>query len=189
MKRRELIQLVTLSTGAVLSAPLLGSLVSGCTQGIKKKATDYQNLFFTKDDFTLIQELVDIILPRSESPSATDVGVHITIDTMIAETYSKEDQDSYQNNFNTLQKFLRDNDDFKNGNKNKKTTLLKELSDSKGDENSMTKRAFLDIRQQTIAYYLSTEKISKNYLNYLPIPGKYESCISVDEVNNTAWAL
>ena len=189
MKRRELIQLVTLSTGAVLSAPLLGSLVSGCTQAIKKQEMDYQKLFFTEDGFLLIQELVDIILPKSDSPSATDVGVHQTIDTMVAKTYKKEDQDSYQYNFSALQKFLNGNDGFKKGNKNEKTKLLRELSNSNGDENSLAKRAFLDLRQQTIAYYLRTEEISKNYLNYLPIPGKYESCISVEEVNNTAWAL
>ncbi len=40
-----------------------------------------------------------------------------------------------------------------------------------------------------IILYLSTEEIGLNFLNYLPIPGPYESCISLEEVNGKAWAL
>jgi len=53
----------------------------------------------------------------------------------------------------------------------------------------LAKAALLDIKQQAVAYYLSTKEIATNYLNYLPIPGEYEPCISLESVNGKVWAI
>jgi len=66
---------------------------------------------------------------------------------------------------------------------------LKGIVVSTEEKDQMEKSAFLEIKQQTIAYYLSTEEIATKYLNYLPIPGKYEPCISLESVGGKAWAL
>ena len=51
MKRRELIKLVTLSTGAILSTPLIGSLLSSCNEANKIADTDYVLQFFDNRGF------------------------------------------------------------------------------------------------------------------------------------------
>ena len=66
---------------------------------------------------------------------------------------------------------------------------LKGIVTSTEEKDQMAKSAFLEFKQQTIAYYLSTEEIATNYLNYLPVPGTYESCISLESVGGKAWAL
>ena len=49
--------------------------------------------------------------------------------------------------------------------------------------------AYLNFKQQTVAYYLSTEEVATKFLTYLPVPGKYEACITVEEAGGKAWAL
>lgn len=56
-------------------------------------------------------------------------------------------------------------------------------------ETLLLNESYRHIKQQTIAYFLSTEEISTNHLNYLPVPGKYEACISLESVGGKAWAI
>ncbi len=189
MDRREVIKLVSLSTGAILGAPLIGSLVSGCVGDLKKQDTNYHLVFFDKNGFTQVQTLIDLIIPETDSPSATGVGVDQIIDTIVGTIYSNAEKVSYKNNFDTLLDYLNRDGDFYRLNSEQKMRLLQELSRSDDKNTVKAKKAFLDLKQQSIAYYLTTETIAKNYLNYLPVPGKYEPCISLKEVGNKAWAL
>ena len=190
MKRREVIKLVTLSAGAALSIPLVSALVTGCTtKENKKNTTDYQLVFFEEGDYLLVQHLLDIILPKSDSPSATEIGVDQIIDTIVGKTYTAEDKELYLNNFKDLQKYLNEQGDFLKADELSKIQLLDELSRSKEESLANAKLAFIDLKQQGVSYYLSSEEIAIKYLNYLPVPGKYEPCISVEQVDNIAWAL
>lgn len=180
MQRREVLRLVSLATGAAISAPLLGSLLSSCKTDIKKDDLDYTLQFFTDEEFARIKSLINTILPKTDSPSATDVGVHQVIDNMVGNIYSENQQKSYRKRLTALIEHL-------NASSVSELEVLQSLLNS--SENEDAKRAVLNLKQQTIAYYLTTEEIGKNYLNYLPVPGNYEPCISVEEVGNKAWTL
>lgn len=182
MKRRELIKLVTLATGSLLSVPLMNSLFVSCKDVPLKNDGDYILQFFSEEDFLFVKTLIDIILPKTDSPSATDVGVHQTIDTMVGTVYEPSDRVRYKQRFSVLKQYLKTS----SGNQ---LETLQSLSKSTRENDEEAKIALLELKQQTVAYYLSTEEIATKFLNYLPIPGKYEPCISLDEVNGKAWAL
>jgi len=175
MTRRDILKYTSLLTGAAVGAPLMSTILSGCQE---TATTDSGELiFFNQEDFNLVTEIVDIILPKTDSPSATEVGVHHLIDKMVGEVYNPEDQKKYQEGFTQLKSYLNDKSDVASG-----------LTDLMADNGSDAQGALLSLRQQTIAFYLSTEVVSMNYLNYLPVPGEYEGCISLESVNNKAWA-
>ncbi len=180
MKRRELIKLVTLSTGAVLSAPLLSSLLTSCKEVPKITDSDYVLQFFDAENFELLRTLIDTILPKTESPSATEVGVHKIIDTMVGTVYKPSDRSNYKQKFSALKTYL-------NSNSGNQLDAIKNLVASTNEGDKEAKNALLDLKQQTISYYLSTEEIGKNYLNYLPTPGDYEPCISLEEAGGKLW--
>ncbi|MFT5167435.1 MAG: hypothetical protein ACI8P3_002673 [Saprospiraceae bacterium] len=197
MNRRDIIKYAALATGAAISVPLMTSLLSGCQSDISEKAEDFIPQFFSKEEFALIKNLVDVILPRTDSPSATDVGVHRMIDHMVDKVYNKEDQASYKQGFTGLISQLTgttggatpDVNKFLKLGADKKLALLKKIDSSTAEALKDIRKAYLDLKQQTVAYYLSTEEISKNYLTYLPVPGKYEPCISVEAAGGKAWAI
>ncbi len=180
MERRELIRLVTFATGAALAVPLSSSLLTACGKVEKIKDSNYMLSFFSEEDFSSLQNMLDVIIPKTDSPSAVDVGVHQIMDTMVGKVYTPEQQKEFTEKFAALNAYAASNTSLKS---------FKTLMVSEGENDQMAKTALLQLKQQAVAYYLSTEEVGKNYLNYLPVPGAYEPCISLESVNGKAWAL
>lgn len=188
MQRREVIKLVTLATGAALSAPLMSSLLTGCKKPVEEAGTDYALKYFNGNEFQHVKTIVDIILPKTDSPSATEVGVHKIIDNMVGTVYSPDQKENYTKRFSSLIEHLNGSE-FLESDTAEQEAILKQLMNSSEDKDKTAQAAFLELKQQTIAYYLSTEEIATKHLNYLPVPGKYEPCITLEEAGGKAWAI
>lgn len=184
MKRRDLLKYTALATGAAVSAPLASVLLSGCKPDVVANDLDYQLKFFDEEQFALVRQLVDIILPKTDSPAASEVKVHQIMDQFLGEVYTKKEQAAYQEQFITFKEYL-DKQNFAKQDAAQQLGILKQIDGS----NETVQQTFLQLKQQTIAYYLTTEEIGMNYLNYLPVPGEYEACISLEEAGGKAWAL
>ena len=104
MNRREILKYVAFATGAAISTPLLTSILSGCNTPATKNEEEYVLTFFSPDEFSKLKEIIDLILPKTESPSATEVGVHQIIDTMVGTVYKSEEKTNYRKNFEAMMK-------------------------------------------------------------------------------------
>lgn len=185
MNRRAVLKYTSLMTGAAIGAPLMGALLSGC----QPEVTDhYKPEFFQPEEFNQIKHLLDLILPKTDSPSATEVGVHQIIDQMVSTVYNAEEQLEFKNKFTAFSQYLVEADFF-NLKEKEQLEFLKNINEIEDEKMEEIKSTYLDLRQQTIAYYLSTEEIGTKFLNYLPVPGEYQACISVEEVGGKAWAI
>jgi len=70
-----------------------------------------------------------------------------------------------------------------------KVEKLQEENLSMEEQLEISDAFFQELKQQAIAYYLSTEEINTKYLNYLPVPGEYQACIPLSEIGGKAWAI
>lgn len=183
MNRRDMLKYTALLTGAAVSAPFASAFISGCT----REATTSELLFFDANQFNLLTQISDTVLPRTDSPSASDVNVPETVDSMLGLVFDDEFKNIFRNQWSALENFLSDQK-FGQLNQTERVQLLSDLELSQNDEVANAKLAFRELKQQVIAYYLNTEEVGTEFLNYLPIPGQYEPCISVEDVNNKAWA-
>lgn len=189
MNRRDVLRLATLATGYSLLSPLSATLLAGCTdksRSIELIDSDVGDrpAFFTKDDLMDIEQIMDTILPRTDSPSASDVGVPAIMDQFFASIFDPEYTATFMRKFSTFKTALK-KANFSQQTPAQREALLLLLADS--DDIAITS-TLADIKQQTIAYYLSTETIAENYLNYLPIPGEYIAKTSVEAVGGKRWA-
>lgn len=197
MNRREVLRYTAWITGSAISASLASAILSGCSEQTPDKNTTTNagispdsNLlhFFTPEQFVLVALLADTILPRTDSPSATDVKVHITLDSMLGQVFDSNYQATFKTQWLALENHLSQQR-FLQLSPAAQIETLQSLELNQDDAATSAKKALVEFKQQVIAYYLTTEKIAKTFLNYLPIPGTYQPCISVDDVNNKAWAL
>lgn len=195
MNRREILRYTAWITGAAVSAPLASAILSGCSEAPNNPATGTQDApkpgvlhYFSPDKFLLLTLLADTILPRTDSPSASDVQVPATVDSMIGLIFDEDYRAVFKLHWLQLENHLRAHD-FQELDSEAQVELLRALELGQSEELSSARACFTDLKQQVVAYYLTKEEIGKNYLNYLPIPGKYEPCIPVEEVNNRAWAI
>lgn len=197
MNRREILRYTAWITGSAVSASLAGAILSGCSEQTTDKKPDSNAVtpatstvlhFFTPEQFALVALLADTILPRTDSPSATDVNVHASIDSMLGLIVDNDYQVSFKSRWQALQNYLGEQN-FSQLSAPGQLEALQALELTQEASLSSIKNTLVEFKQQVIAYYLTTEEVAKKFLNYLPIPGTYQPCISVDDVNNKAWAL
>ena len=186
MNRREILKYTALATGGAICTPLLSTFLSGCTTGTKESSTENALSFFNQEEFDLVKTIIDTILPKTDSPSATEVGVHEEIDAMVGTVYQEEDRNNYKSGFEALKTYL-DEKDFADKNEEEKKNILLSIEASAPMEIGAEMQAYYHLKQQTIAYYLYTKEIGTKYLNYLPVPGEYQACIPLSETNGKAW--
>lgn len=198
MKRREVLKNLGLATGFVVASPSLISLLQSCTAETKT----WTPLFLSVDEGVVLTNLVDIMLPKTDIPSATEVNVPQFIDKYIHEVLDDESQAQVKTAFGTIMSILKPNaetkiekvtqDDYKALLDNH--MLIKDEVDSEREANpeskDMTKSEFLNhLKWMTINAYKTSQEIGENVLVYDPIPGAYY-CGDLQELTGgKSWSL
>ena len=104
MDRRIALKNMGLALGYTIATPTLLSLVQGCND---VKTVDWTPDFFTKEEGNVLIKLVDIILPKTDTPSASEVNVHVFIDRFTNEIMEELQQDMTKLSLNKfIQKVL-----------------------------------------------------------------------------------
>lgn len=192
MNRREILKYASMITGATICAPITAVLLSGCSKHTENVAADVVSgqplQFFSQDDFNLMTQLMDVILPKTDSPSASEVQVNYIVDNMFAQAYPADYRQKFIGIFTDLKVFLN-NKNFTKLAKQQQESVLLSLETLPEAKRNNAYWAYIDLKQQTVAFYLSTEEIAEHYLNYLPIPGEYKPCVPLAELGGKAWAI
>lgn len=198
MKRREALKNLGLATGFVVASPSIISLLQSCTA----EAETWTPLFLSVEEGVVLTNLVDIILPKTEIPSATEVNVPQFIDKYILEVMDDESQAQVKSAFGNIISVLKPNAEDKIGKVTQDNykalldnhMLLKDEVDSEREANpeakDMTKSEFLNnVKWMTINAYKTSQEIGENVLAYDPVPGAY-FCGDLQEITGgKSWSL
>ena len=215
MDRRKALRNMGLSLGYVVATPTLISIVQSCKGEPKIVWTPD---FFTADEGSTITTLVDLILPKTDTPSASEVQVDRFIDKFANEVMEKDQQDFMKMSMGKfMDKALKDSGKEKMADLNAEDlepVLSSSLKYTKEDQTKMFesitsytesvaegKEAELDddtsrfafannLRGLTIWGYKASEYVGEEVLAYLPVPGEYIACADTQELTGgKAWSL
>ena len=170
MKRRDLLKKGVYGlAGVTLSSTLISTLES-CTS-IEK----YNPVYFSKTEFSLLSNIVDFFIPKTETPGALDMKVPQFIDIIISETYNIESKNNFSNKFKILiEDFKSNNIDLSDYNSMKSKFV--------NDFNNKThQEVYNQIRDLTVWGFKTSKEIALNVLNYNPIPGYQLGCVDIDK--------
>lgn len=187
MNRRTAIRQTTLIIGTALSTGTLAGMMAGCKAEIK---LDWEPVFFTNDESITLHALTDTILPKTDTPSASDVGVLEYIDDIVGNFWDKEDQEQFQTGLTSVNKWA--NDEF--GRSYAKLTevqqnqLMDKLVDEARNHTGDGRPFFLQLKELTYSGYFTSEIIGENVLAYDPVPGEYIGDLPIEETDK-AWSL
>lgn len=198
MKRREALKNLGLATGFFVATPSIISLLQSCTSEVSTWTPE----FLTIDEGVVLTNLVDIILPKTDIPSATEVNVPQFIDKYIKEVLDDESQAQVKTAFGTIISILKPDaktkiekvtqDEYKALLDN--YMLLEDEIDQEREANLeakiMTKSEFLNnLKWMTINAYKTSQEIGENVLVYDPVPGAY-LCGDLQELTGgKSWSL
>ena len=170
MKRRDLLKKGVYGlAGVTLSSTLISTLES-CTS-IEK----YNPVYFSKTEFSLLSNIVDFFIPKTETPGALDMKVPQFIDIIISETYNIESKNNFSNKFKILI------EDFKSNNIDLSDYNSMESKFVNDFNNKTHQEVYNQIRDLTVWGFKTSKEIALNVLNYNPIPGYQLGCVDIDK--------
>jgi hypothetical protein len=191
MQRRDILKFAASLTGSAIFSPLTISLLSSTQANAKTLISGASGAnapaFFETSTFRLITQIMDVVLPKTDTPSASDVNVHWIMDNMFNKVFKDGYRKRFLRNFAHLAQYLSEQN-FEQVSAPQQLAIIKSIEAFEENQRDDVYRAYIDLKQQTISYYLATEEVAEQHLSYLPIPGQYTPCITVEEAGGKAWA-
>jgi hypothetical protein len=216
MDRRIALKNMGMALGYTVAAPTIISLMQSCAQDTSPEWTP---AFFSPEEGAVLMHLLDIILPKTDTPSATDVNVHKFIDKYLDEVSPEEEQKFMKMGMGKfIEKALADSGKesaLDLGAEELEPLLAAALEKKEAEEEAaifeslmsyneavangepaeldgdVARYAFAtQLRDGAISAYKNSEYIGEEVLAYLQIPGGYIGCGDLDELSGgRAWSL
>lgn len=171
MNRRAVIQSLGLATTHALFPSILAGFVAGC-RDTNSVAEDYVPQFFRPQAFTMVREVIDIILPATKSKSASEVNTHWFLDEIFHKCMNAEQQALIREGIEKLASTFTGAKD--------KPALIAEIDQKAyaGDEEHGYFRA---IKQYTLVGFFTSQEGMTVASNFVKFPGNYKGEIPSDE--------
>jgi Gluconate 2-dehydrogenase subunit 3 len=172
MERRTAIKTLSLSLGSLISLPAWASSWQS-----SRLVSDSLS---TINDTELLAELVETIIPTTETLGAKGLGVHQFIQTMLADCYTKKAQDNFAKNLAEIDPLSVKTfgKPFAEGDTLQRLSLLKSLAES---TDKTTKDFYFTLRGLTIQGYKSSEYYMTKFTDYEIAPARFYGCVAVKQ--------
>ena len=199
MNRREVLQRVAMLMGGAISAPAALAILNGCSP---KPGASWQPLFLSKEEGAMVEDVADLIVPRTTTPGARDVGVPAFIDVILKDAYPSEDQARFISG-------LRDFDaeaqrvhgkPFLQLPQTQRVSFLQQVHDAAAAAEKVQadkevpagerNRPFiLMMKELTLLGFFTSQVGATQVLQYVAVPGGFQACIPIAQAGNgKQWA-
>ncbi len=208
MDRRELIKSISILTGATFIGGEL--FLSGCKAGESKAggtASAVALFPLSAENISLIDEIGETIIPKTDSPGAKDAQVGQFMNTYVADCFDADQQKIFLNGLADIQKQAnaKYKSDFEKLTSEQKLSLLNDLDKaarqqlesahkSQAADTSAAKKQgpmsppyFTMLKQLTLFGFFTSKPGATGALRYVEIPGKFQGCIDYKK-GDKAWA-
>lgn len=193
MDRREALKRTAFLMGGVVSAPAIMGILKGCSP---KPSIEWKPVFLTGDQGVIVSEVAEIIIPKTNTPGAKDVGVPAFIDQVLKEVYAKEDQDRFTQGLQEFDEGAKKayGDAFLDLKADQQKEYVKKVHDEavKAERSTQPapKRPFiLTMKELTMLGFFTSEVGATQVLQYDAVPGAYKGCIPLSQAGNgKTWA-
>lgn len=176
MKRRTLLKHVFLIGGVIWVFP-------GCGNTDDPKGTA---AYLDMEEEALLGELVDLVIPSTDTPGARELGVHLFVIRMVSEcrppAFAKSFKQGMGQFVTGAEKAF--------GKKWKHIPVERQLAymeQKKRDkeEGSEIPTFLKGLRELTVKGYMNSEYVMTKLLPYQLIPGYFKGCVPVSEIKST----
>ncbi len=171
ISRRDVIRNLVISVGG-------SSLLSACGGHVTLDtlAPDGGARFYGERELALLSRVSDLMLPRTETPGALDVGVPGLLDGLMADWASEETRAAHRESLAALDEALaaQAGGDFLDA-----TDAAAERALAAIDADAFAGRpveGYRNLKSLITEAYFSTEGGAVDELGWVPVPGRWEPC-------------
>lgn len=208
MNRRQALKNLGLGAGIIVVGPSTLSLLQSCKND---PSYAWEPTFLSAGNGFALQQILEVILPTTDTPGANDLNLAQFIDSYMQEVAPEERQIVFNRGADAFAVAFKNEFDKETGDgspEEYEQMVAKYLKRTKGNEEEANKRNtetqdpmdkdpadnmdFYDdslsyinnVRDMGIWAWKTSEQIGENVLFYDPIPGLYIPCGPVDELSN-----
>lgn len=217
MERRSALKNMGMAFGYAVATPTLLSLLQSCKD--KPAFAEWTPSFLNKEQGYAMAQTLDVILPKTDTPSATEMNVHTFIDAYLDEVMPLEQRDFVIMKMNkfydkvladsgkeslmdiepadiepALQTYLRKRSKEEEEAHSEAimayTEAVREGGQGSLDDDIASFSFANDLRDLGTWAYKSSEYVGEEVLAYAPIPGEYIPCGDLETLTGgKAWSL
>ena len=197
LTRREALKRVAWLMGGTVSAAAILAVQKGysATTPAGKKPS-----ILTPPQMSIVSAVSEIMIPRTDTPGAIDVGVPRFIDLMLEDVYTQKDREHYLTglaDFNTAA-HSEQGKEFLALEPTHQVALVRRFHDAAViEEQRPTRRGedsqrpfILMTKELTLLGFFTSEAGATQVLQYVAVPGSYHACLPVGQAGNgKTWAV
>jgi len=191
MDRRKALKNIGIGFGAITVTPTVVSLMQSC----QTNPSGWMPAQFSKDQFQVVSQLMDLIIPTTDIPGAIDLQLPQFLDGYVGLIMNDKAQQKLKSSLDQLIAVA-----LKDTGKSATSELNREDLDAqlakylRADESTIqawkndadspeaVAQGFADqLRSLTINAFKTNEYIGENVLAYVPIPGQQKGCVDLME--------
>tara|TARA_B100000925_G_scaffold33114_1_gene21959 strand:+ start:238 stop:840 length:603 start_codon:yes stop_codon:yes gene_type:complete len=200
MDRRRVLKKIGYGSAAMVVSPQVINMLHSCKSNVNK----YLPIFFANNQFQFVSKIMDLIIPKTDIPSAIELKLPEFLDNYIVVVMNQNDKETIIRRTNNFIKLIL-NETKKNGsmeiNSNDLNTQLKKylLASDKQIESweeapkSQELEVYnylIQIRSLTLNAFRLNEYIGEKVLAYDPIPGERKVCLDLKKTTGgKRWSL
>lgn len=185
MERREAVKLISFIMG---SAMVGGSaIIQGC------RTSSPSTGLFSKDQIAFLDEVAEVIIPRTDTPGAKDAEMGAFLALMVEDTYSDRDQEVFvagikDINDRSMEAYGLSFLDSSPDQRHDILSSLNELQEKHHKEKDAgePEHYFRMMKELTLLGFFTSEVGVKEVRRYTPVAGKFEPCIDY-KPGDRAW--
>ncbi|PHR95439.1 MAG: hypothetical protein COA80_10600 [Leeuwenhoekiella sp.] len=203
MNRRQVLKNIGLGAGYVMVAPAAFNLLQSCKSEPKN---EWQPVFLNATNGMALTHILDVILPKTDTPGASDLNIAQFIDAYMSEVAEEGQKKEFESGANAFALSFKENfdknledgehEDFEKAvakylgaDKETRDAYVKVVSATQDPEAPEVdfdahagSYAYLSaVRDLGIWAWKNSEEVGENVLWYDPIPGVYQGCLPLEE--------
>jgi hypothetical protein len=194
------LQQVAWLMGGAVSAPAILGILNGCTaKPDANGSVNWKPVFLDEKQGALVAEIAEIMIPRTDTPGAKDVGIPAFIDLILKDAYPKEDQERFIAGLEEFdaQTQTRHGRRFMQLDPTQRQAWVQTVNDTAAAaERSHTgnewlpRPFFMMTKELTLLGYFTSQAGATKVLQYDPVPGPFRGCVALSEAGNgKTWAV
>ncbi len=191
MDRRKALKNIGSGIGAISLTPSVVSLFQSCQTRVS-----HNPVFVSKEDFEMLSNLMELIIPQTETPGAKELKLPEFLDAYVDAVLSSERKFAFAEGLAAFKTEALESSEKEKAsqltNENLDAQLAKFLKSKKAhSKEEQVAAKFADaLRDLTVNAFKTNEFIGENILAYVPFPGDYKGCVDLMETTGgKAWSL
>ena len=146
--------------------------------GWNKQTVSAAVSYLSQSQDLVLAEMVETIIPATDTPGAKALGVHNFVQKMITDCYEEEVQKNLVKGLNTAESLAKQSfgTSFNACNTSQRIEVLTKMEQSgEADQKSF----YSLIKDLTIQGYMTSEYVMTKHTKYTIVPGHYYGCVPV----------